>query len=409
MSGEVEEGAAPTKPDHLLPLSVRYQQAWSELIQRLDARQISYLGHAVACGTLATLFSGLFINLSPSTPDAFLWGVSPALVGLAFACWIRSHDLSIGLLSRFCGACETIADGADNPSTRFPQWHALGSDLHESSKRQREWLEIAFVILSFLTTEVATYYYVLNLKEHPREVLQTVVMPILAFNHFVLGISSWCVLSICQFRYRLSRVDYKYDEKDRNWKFSPGFCDVHPFDLMSWCFVVVVAGCLAWRYLSRWGYELGWQLPCLVLILAGGLRYFAALLDCDLRIQEIGSSQAGKFPRPPLSSSFWIWSILLTVFGFVFLGWQPSWISALPQHAAALLTAMFLAGFAVPDQIDTWRRFTKCSKKKSIRKAQNILAEGVSRDLKGIWCFVKGIPKRVGHWFGSGPHHVDQT
>src|ERR1039457_314382 len=78
--------------DDCIDLKTRYTSAWSELNQRISARQVSYLGYAVAIGTYLTVVYGKAAETDKLS--VMMLTLSPAIISFAFGCWIRAQDLT---------------------------------------------------------------------------------------------------------------------------------------------------------------------------------------------------------------------------------------------------------------------------------------------------------------------------
>jgi hypothetical protein len=211
--------------DWRLKLNERYRAASSEIAQRLNLRQISYLGHAVAVGTIFKAYfdawpkpdldgRGFFPAVTPSyvaSPSkhidviASILIVFPAIINFAFACWIRSHDITVGLLSTYCRLCESILEkDPKDPhlnyasfdslkSDNFPSWHSSWQGWQQVASRQRGWIELAFVLLAFLCSVIAYCYSHDFIKIHPDSTRS--VTNAMCANSLLLGVSSWLVLT----------------------------------------------------------------------------------------------------------------------------------------------------------------------------------------------------------------------
>lgn len=241
-----------------IPLAERYRAAANELNQRINARQISYLGHATATAALLKLFADEFQAgppkpLSSSHDILLLFG--PSIVSLAFSCWIRSQDLTVGMLSTFCRISEERSVMGDR---EIPSWHSAHQGWQKISMKHREWTEIAFIMLNTLLAGIATAY----VFEAEAGKLTELGIIASSLNQFVLGLSSWMVLSIAEFRRRLLRMGFGGGRLVEPPEASP-----HPISLMAFVALAAVVGIVTGWLLNKASPKyLQSYLPCAVIL-----------------------------------------------------------------------------------------------------------------------------------------------
>jgi hypothetical protein len=361
------------RPDMIIPLSIRYELAWSELSQRIDSRQISYLGHAAVCGVIIAAFISQLQHINELAVTAPFFDhvivLTPALIGLAFGCWIRSHDISIGLLGSYCAACETLARKHQKD---LPTWHDAYNPFMRASQAQRQWIEFAFVTLNILQVESATVYFWREIRGVDWSPGFQGLIVSLAASHFLLGVSSWTVLSIGQFRRRLRNT------KVVNHELCPPIQAVHPFDLLALTALLgaalfVLMWVLFWVPQLFLNYRFD-DLPklliadSLVLIFGVTFRVKAIILDYRLRkkldkiarqvggasSQDENKSDEGptKWLDPKFESAFWILPIALTIaaaFAMLASLYDSHTSRSKGLAIVALLVLMTIAGHAAVD------------------------------------------------------------
>src|ERR1700685_274302 len=208
--------AVSDKSKKIEVLNTRYSAASSEINQRINARQLSYLGHVTAAAAILLIFVEKLTRSAPGphepTREEILLVLSPALISLAFACWIRSQDLIIGMLSTFCRVCEELIEDLikEEPTEKAtetattinpPAWH--GGWWSKNSMRNREWIEVAFVLINALAVVVATAYSIGSWNQRTGA---ATAVPFASW--FLLGLSCWMVLSIGTHRAWLTSLKY---------------------------------------------------------------------------------------------------------------------------------------------------------------------------------------------------------
>jgi hypothetical protein len=208
-------GATPKNRE--LDLRTRYGCASNEINQRINARQISYLGYAVAVAATMNLIAQLCPrpseDIKPASPEvghafAIASVLAPGVVSFAFGCWIRAHDLTVGVLGLFCRHCEQIERNAFTKAG-LPDWPS--DAWQKTPMRHREFIEIAFILLNVLAVECADVFgYSLQWMRNSHAGLL-----IISINHFVLGLSLWMILSIKEHRQWLMMVGFDDDSRPR--------------------------------------------------------------------------------------------------------------------------------------------------------------------------------------------------
>jgi hypothetical protein len=340
------------RPSAGIPLLDRYRAASSELNERLGARQLTYLGHAAAAAAILQLFSTQFKNnaLSDSSWDILLL-LCPAIISIAFGCWIRTQDLTVGMLSTFCRVCEeqTVFDSNESEveTPNLPSWFSKDQGWQQSSMKHREWTEMAFIILNVLLAELPTLYItaVKNWTSSTKFAL------VLCLNHFVLGFSSWMILSIRDYRARLMTWKFEDGKLNESQKIHP-----HPADLMA--YVGIIAG-----FSATIGWGLGTKVPvvagyptCAVLLVLGiaiGLRKWAMLMD-----DQFWTSRKSDRIRQRYRwyQAYWIGPILIVVSAIAMLIFQKFFSAKEPPLRLALFCSVLLLGYAIPETLLCWYR-----------------------------------------------------
>lgn len=134
----------PNQPT-TVPLFVRYQSAWAELNERLQARQNVNLVYAtVSWAVLASAASG-----QGSNAFAIWLGLLLPILSLAFALWLCHQDLTIGLLSKFCSACERWGDEANY--SKIPSWHSPTQGVMSRALKYRIFSDCGFLFIMIIT------------------------------------------------------------------------------------------------------------------------------------------------------------------------------------------------------------------------------------------------------------------
>jgi hypothetical protein len=317
----------------------RYRAASSELNQRINARQISYLGHATACSLILSIFAKEFENLdstkgsvSLTSPHDILLFLGPAVISIAFGCWIRSQDLTVGMLSTFCRICE---DRGRKANPYIPSWHARDQGWQVTSMKHREWTEIAFVLLNSLLAGIVTLYGIEAWEWKPAATI------VLSMNHFVLGLSSWMVLSIGEYRRRLLWARLEDGKLIEPPEVSP-----HPIGLMASVATIAVFGAIsAWLLKVEFRNYFHSSLPSLIMLaFAVGIRVVVLRRKSWMGRKLYLGSQ-----RPKRS---WLWRFGLTRIllagASILLLCLGGTVDPTMFRVAAWISAIFL-GYGVPE------------------------------------------------------------
>jgi len=131
-------------------LDTRYTATWNEIHTRVEARQNVRIQFAVvAIGSAVAALS---------TPGESGWvavwtsgfAFAMPLLTWAFALWARHSDLTIGLLSRFCAACEEAGDQAN--LSGLPGWHRGDQGWMTEARRIGRLSDLADILLVLLTS-----------------------------------------------------------------------------------------------------------------------------------------------------------------------------------------------------------------------------------------------------------------
>ena len=152
MDDSSSEGVTQVGKGHTdtVPLEARYAAAWDEIHARVEARQNIRIQFAVvAVGSAVAALSGV------SRSDwlaAWTFGLALAMPFLtwAFALWTRHADLTIGLLSRYCGACESLGD--ETNTLGLPGWNRSDQGWMTEARRLGRLSDGADILLVILTS-----------------------------------------------------------------------------------------------------------------------------------------------------------------------------------------------------------------------------------------------------------------
>jgi hypothetical protein len=332
-----------------------YKIASGELNQRMSARHSTYLGFMVATGAYIYAVMGRY---KPGVPlvasGIFLF---PAAICFAFSAWIRSQDLTVGLLSSFCRICETR-----NSDTLHLSFYSEQQGWQKRAMRQREWMEIAFVLIAVILMESPLG---LSLNGTPDSGL----ISIFCSDQLALGVCSWMILSLRHLRYRM--FDLRVvptlwrDPKGKYHFFYSLNCDlaneIKPVRFAAWiAFGFVI---LSWA-LSRVVTVGDTAQPtgpyCIVLfvlvVFACLGRGFAAYKE-DSYLQRINEvfKDTGRIPPDRRSLSSRVVSKLIPIFvlclvsgAHSFMGWN---LFGLNHHRQGLLAVALIMGFTMAESI----------------------------------------------------------
>jgi hypothetical protein len=147
-------GPAPEPYDYRgVTLQARYAAASAEINARIQARQVVTVFYVGGSATLLGLIfnDGTQRSVAGSPNETVILGLLPAIFSFAFACWIRHHDLIIGMLSTFCRICE-----AADARSGVPSWHCNRQGWQEAAVRNRRWLDLGFLIVCLATVGITS-------------------------------------------------------------------------------------------------------------------------------------------------------------------------------------------------------------------------------------------------------------
>jgi hypothetical protein len=339
-NGTDENSKSSARADEL-PIEERYRAASNELNQRLNLRQISYLGHAAAAAAILKLFFD--IAQKPDDPPAnpfkfILLLLCPSIINFAFGCWIRSQDLTVGMLGTFCRMCE------EHPADLL-SWHSNDQGWQTASMKHREWTEIAYTVLNVLLAEVPTLF-IIQAKDWK---FPSTFMLVLCINHFVLGLTCWMILSIKDYRSRLMTWTFENGKLSE----SPGVFPSPP-DLMAFVGIVGAFGTVTGRWLGKIHPTL-WNssVPSFVILLISiALRIWAYRMDSGFW-RNRGSKQLTSEHK--WYAAYWLVPILI-ILGAVILLTVGHLRSNNTEIHVALFASILLMGYSVPETLLCWYR-----------------------------------------------------
>jgi len=142
-------GTAAEDESPPIGLEARYTAAWDEIHVRSEARQNIRIQFAVvAVGSAVAALANL---ARPDWVLAWTFGFALAMPFLtwAFALWTRHADLTIGLLSRYCEACERVNDVAN--MSGMPSFHRRDQGWITEARRLGRLSDGADILLVLLT------------------------------------------------------------------------------------------------------------------------------------------------------------------------------------------------------------------------------------------------------------------
>jgi hypothetical protein len=359
--------------DDTIDLKTRYEAASIELSQRIGTRHTSYLGHAAACAAVLSLYLATPTATAGSAAQMpfrnVLLALCPAAIGLAFGCWIRSQDLTVGMLSTFCRLCENSSEGTIPPDQPpKPAWHCKRQGWQQTSMRHREWIEIAFILLNAFIVEASTFYFVGPFDT--KSLIPTTATLVLSLSHFVLGFSCWMVLSIREYRERLLESTFEGGRFHN----PPIENAPHPIEFTGLVAFVAALFILLEKLSSIWTRDdsLHRAWPAIVtLLVAATIKIFSFRLDRLLRREFYNGVE---FRKDTWYSSYWAIPVLLSGLAIALLcmGWSNRY-GDLSFHLA--LWIMFgILGYTVPEAIMAGDRWRKLLLKRSPNKLSYVLA-----------------------------------
>lgn len=196
-------------------LASRYAAASTELGSRIQARQMSFLFYAT--GSAALLGTMLQRNSDAnSAPGHYsewmtiLYGVLPSIFSFAFACWVRHHDVLIGLLDAFMRFCED-PEGHDCELS----WHGPDRGCVIHAYGSRFWLDLGFMAVCISTVMTTALFAALH-AAWSRALIA-------CLSAFFMGVTFWTIVGIQhQRRSIFKQATVSLDEKSRrNVKYGP--------------------------------------------------------------------------------------------------------------------------------------------------------------------------------------------
>ena len=194
---------------HRLGLANRYLSAWSELEQRIAARQSVQIAYIASVGAVIAVFAASYGNHKVLAQ----WlALTLPCISLSFTYWFINHDINIGLLGAFLRGCEEwpTYGQTKRPSDdlKMPSWWLKYGGFSNESHNTRSIVIIAFGVHQVVALSPVIYVGVeqsttiLKGKNPSGESLPLLIISVIVFFVGLYSILKlyYCYLERCRIR-----------------------------------------------------------------------------------------------------------------------------------------------------------------------------------------------------------------
>jgi hypothetical protein len=201
-----------------VPLSTRYQSAWSEVNARILSRQSAFGSYVLAIG-------GLIALLCRDYETAFVLSWLPAVVTISFIPWMLQNSIVIELLSRFCDACDAYGlEPAGPKRDGVPCWHSQKQNWYAEASKTRGSIDWSLILLAAVcvafSLAVNLYEIVITVKYNLAVARILIAIPSVLVGTSLGICSIVLVVRHSRLRKEMRTGIWKFERIGNEWKFS---------------------------------------------------------------------------------------------------------------------------------------------------------------------------------------------